>query len=79
MTDELTDYATKWLSVRTGDKPFLLYLFHKCVNGLYEPAPRHRHRYKDAKFSPPPTVENTPKITPANQCGFRTSETVGMV
>ena len=61
MTDELTDYATDWLTDRTRDKPFLLYLSHKGVHGLYDPAPRHRDRYKGAKFTPPATMANTPE------------------
>ncbi len=60
MTDELTDFATHWLADRASDKPFLLYLSHKGVHGLYDPAPRHRDRYKDAKFTPPSTMANTP-------------------
>ncbi|MDP7017916.1 MAG: sulfatase [Pirellulaceae bacterium] len=59
MTDELTDYAVDWLTGRTADKPFLLYLSHKGVHGLYDPAPRHRDRYRDAKFTPPVTMANT--------------------
>lgn len=61
MTDELSDYATQWLSDRTGDKPFLLYVSHKGVHGLYDPAPRHRDRYQDEKFTPPSTMANTPE------------------
>jgi N-acetylglucosamine-6-sulfatase len=60
MTDELTDYATAWLADREGDEPFLLYLSHKGVHGLYDPAPRHRDDYKNAKFTPPATMANTP-------------------
>lgn len=58
MTDELTDYATQWLNSRTTDKPFLLYLSHKGVHGLYDPAPRHRDRYKNASVVPPATMGN---------------------
>ena len=47
MTDELTDYAVDWLTKRDSDKPFLLYLSHKGVHGLYDPAERHRDRYRD--------------------------------
>jgi N-acetylglucosamine-6-sulfatase len=61
MTDELTDYATEWLENRTSDKPFLLYFSHKGVHGLYDPAARHRDRYKDAEFTPPVTMANTPE------------------
>ena len=55
MTDELTDYATRWLQGRSTTKPFLMYLSHKGVHGLYDPAPRHRGRYKEQKF----TVQNS--------------------
>ena len=61
MTDELTDYAEQWLSQRSLEKPFLLYLSHKGVHGLYDPAPRHRDRYQHAKFVPPVTMANTPR------------------
>jgi len=59
MTDELTDYAVEWLDDRTGDEPFLLYLSHKGVHGLYDPAERHRDRYQDAKFDLPASMANT--------------------
>lgn len=61
MTDELTDYAVEWLNDRTDNEPFLLYLSHKGVHGLYDPAARHRDRYKDAKVVPPATMANTPE------------------
>lgn len=61
MTDELTDYAEQWLSERSGQKPFLLYLSHKGVHGLYDPAFRHRDRYKRATFVPPATMAKTPQ------------------
>jgi N-acetylglucosamine-6-sulfatase len=61
MTDELSDYATDWLKKQSGDKPFMLYLSHKGVHGLYDPAPRHRDRYREAKFTPPLTIANTPE------------------
>lgn len=59
MTDELTDYAVDWLQARRSDAPFLLYLSHKGVHGLYDPAPRHRDRYKHADWSPPDTMADT--------------------
>lgn len=61
MTDELTDYAVEWLDERKSEEPFLLYLSHKGVHGLYDPAERHRDRYKDAKVVQPVTMANTPK------------------
>lgn len=53
MTDELTDYSVEWLQSRTEEKPFLLYLAHKGVHGLYDPAPRHRDRYRLARYEIP--------------------------
>ena len=54
MTDELTDYATNWLKEqKDSGVPFLLYLSHKGVHGLYDPAPRHRDRYRHARLKPP--------------------------
>lgn len=59
MTDELTDYAVRWIGKQQNKKPFLLYLSHKGVHGLYDPAPRHLDRYKDASVTPPVTMEDT--------------------
>lgn len=59
MTDELTDYATQWLTQQSRDKPFMLYLSHKGVHGLYDPAARHRDKYKDAPYAPPATMAKT--------------------
>ena len=59
MTDELTDYATDWLEQQTDAQPFLLYLSHKGVHGLYEPAPRHLDRYRDAKVPVPTPIAST--------------------
>lgn len=61
MTDELTDYAVDWLDRQSGEQPFLLYLSHKGVHGLYDPAPRHRDRYKHATVTPPRSMANTAK------------------
>ncbi len=58
MTDELTDYSIDWLAHQDKAKPFLLYLSHKGVHGLYDPAPRHRDRYKKASWRPPQTMAN---------------------
>jgi N-acetylglucosamine-6-sulfatase len=56
MTDELADYATRWLADRDQTTPFLMYLSHKGVHGLYDPAPRHRDRYQHQKFTPPASM-----------------------
>lgn len=57
MTDELTDYAVDWLQERSSQQPFLLYLSHKGVHGLYDPAPRHVDRYKAQTINLPGAVD----------------------
>jgi len=61
ITDELTDYAVDWLQERSADRPFFLYLSHKAVHAMFEPAERHKGRYKDAVFTPPVTQADTPE------------------
>jgi N-acetylglucosamine-6-sulfatase len=59
ITDELTDYALDWLKQRPKDSPWFLYLSHKAVHAPVTPAPRHAGRYKNAVFTPPPTMAET--------------------
>jgi len=56
ITDELTDYALEWLDSLPKSQPYFLYLSHKAVHAEFEPAPRHKGMYKDAKFIYPPTM-----------------------
>jgi Arylsulfatase A and related enzymes len=56
ITDELTDYAVDWLSKQPKNKPYFLYLSHKAVHAEFVPAERHKGKYKNAKFVPPPTM-----------------------
>ena len=59
MTDELTDHAVDWITQQSEEQPFLLYLSHKGVHGLYDPAERHRDRYKDFPVIGPVTMNPT--------------------
>ncbi len=63
VTDEMTDHAIDWLNNRPGkgEKPFFLYLSHKAVHAEFAPAERHKGVYKDAKWTPPATMANTPE------------------
>lgn len=56
ITDELTDYALEWLNGLKKDQPYFMYLSHKAVHAEFEPAPRHKGRYANAKFNYPPTM-----------------------
>ena len=49
ITDLLTEHAIDWLDHRDKDKPFFMYLSHKAVHAEFEPAPRHKGRYKGKK------------------------------
>ena len=56
ITDELTDYALEWLNQRDKDKPYFMYLSHKAVHAEFIPAERHKGKYANATFVPPPTM-----------------------
>ena len=56
ITDELTDYALDWLNQRPAGKPWMLYLSHKAVHSDFIPAARHKGKYANAEFVPPPTM-----------------------
>ena len=63
ITDELTDYALDWLKGRKANKPFMLYLSHKAVHSEFIPAERHKNKFANETFVPPPTM------LPANLSG----------
>jgi N-acetylglucosamine-6-sulfatase len=56
ITDELTDYALEWLNGISKDKPYFLYLSHKAVHSEFIPAERHKGKFANAEFVPPPTM-----------------------
>ena len=60
VTDELTDYALDWLKNRDKNKPFFAYVSHKAVHSEFIPAERHKGKYKDAVFTPPASMADTP-------------------
>ncbi|HUU20825.1 MAG TPA: sulfatase [Sedimentisphaerales bacterium] len=60
VSDLLTEYALDWLkNDRDQDKPFLLYLSHKAVHGMFEPAKRHLGKYDDVKLEYPKSMAYT--------------------
>jgi len=55
ITDVLTEKAISWLNeVRNG--PFFLYLSHKGVHAEFEPAKRHKGKYKQLPIVCPPSM-----------------------
>ncbi len=59
ITDELTDYAVRWLDKRSTEKPFFLYLSHKAVHAQFVPAKRHETMYADVEIPEPATQADT--------------------
>ena len=60
VSDLLTDYALDWLkNDRDQDRPFLLYLSHKAVHAMFEPAKRHLGKYDDVKLEYPKSMAYT--------------------
>lgn len=55
ITDELTDYALNWLDKTDRSRPYFMYLSHKATHSEFEPAARHKDKFKDAKFEYPKT------------------------
>lgn len=62
-TDLLTDYAVQWLNSLDKNKPFCLYLSHKAVHSEFQPARRHRGKYKEMKIRYPETMYLTASDT----------------
>jgi N-acetylglucosamine-6-sulfatase len=58
ITDLLTDYAIDWINQKR-DKPFFLYLSHKAVHAMFEPAKRHRGLFDNEKIPYPASMANT--------------------
>lgn len=58
-TDLLTEYAIEYLEQRDRNRPFFLYLSHKAVHAMFEPAERHAGRYDEVDPPHPPSMANT--------------------
>jgi arylsulfatase A-like enzyme len=56
--DLVTDYALEWLK-KPHSKPYFLYLSHKSVHAMFEPAKRHQGKYDSEKLEYPSTMANT--------------------
>lgn len=60
ITDLLTDYAINWLDKEhTKSKPFFLFLSHKAVHAMFEPAKRHLGLYNDVELEYPKSMANS--------------------
>jgi N-acetylglucosamine-6-sulfatase len=60
VSDLLTDCALDWLKDgRDKDKPFFLYLSHKAVHAMFEPAERHKGKYENVELEYPESMADT--------------------
>jgi arylsulfatase A-like enzyme len=60
ISDILTEYALNWLrNERDPEKPYFLYLSHKAVHAMFEPAKRHLNRYENVELKYPDTMAYT--------------------
>lgn len=55
IADLLTEHTVNWMDHRDKKKPFFVYLSHKGVHAMFEPAKRHRGKYKDKPVPLPPS------------------------
>lgn len=58
ITDILTDLAIEWMN-KKRDKPFFLYLSHKAVHAMFEPAEQDSGKYDNVKIVYPDNMANT--------------------
>ncbi len=58
VTDLLTDYAIDWMK-QDRDQPYFLYLSHKAVHAMFEPAERHRGKFEDVTLTYPDSMADT--------------------
>lgn len=58
ITDLLTDYAMEWIEAQRSNR-FFLYLSHKAVHAMFEPAKRHFGKYEKVELEYPATMANT--------------------
>ena len=59
ITDLLTEHTLEWLEERDRSKPFFVYLSHKAVHAGFQPAQRHKGKYKNKVYTLPPTYDQT--------------------
>ena len=58
ISDLLTDYAIDWLKQKR-EKPYFLYLSHKAVHAMFQPAERHLGKYENVQLQYPKSMANT--------------------
>jgi arylsulfatase A-like enzyme len=59
IADLITDHAVDWMKQQKKNKPFFVYLSHKGVHAMFQPAKRHKGRYEDKEVVRPPSFSLT--------------------
>jgi N-acetylglucosamine-6-sulfatase len=59
IADLITDHAVNWMKQQKRGKPFFVYLSHKGVHASFQPAKRHRGKYKNMQVNLPPSYHLT--------------------
>lgn len=57
-TTVVTDMAEKWISERSGDKPWMMILGHKAPHSFYLPEKKYEHAHDDADIQYPKSAFN---------------------
>ena len=83
IADLITDHAIGWMKKQRKDQPFFVYLSHKGVHAMFEPAKRHRGGgmpRKPFRFRHPITLlPRTSTRSTAYPSGLKNSDTAGTV
>lgn len=59
IADLITDHALDWMKNQKKGQPFFVYLSHKGVHAMFQPAKRHKGKYKDKPVPLPPSYHLT--------------------
>ena len=59
IADLLTDHALDWMKKQNKRQPFFVYLSHKGVHAMFQPAKRHKGKYKNKPVPLPPSYNLT--------------------
>jgi N-acetylglucosamine-6-sulfatase len=53
IADLITDHAVDWMKKQKKTQPFFVYLSHKGVHAMFQPAKRHKGKYRDKPVALP--------------------------
>lgn len=59
LADLITDHALGWMKKQKKGQPYFVYLSHKGVHAMFQPAKRHQGKYKDKPVPLPPSYHLT--------------------